>query len=84
MAYPPTQLTVTYLSGYTAGSGSPSATATATLTIPRGYPNEAAFSDYVRDIQRAGGFWTPQNPVQNQGQSPTFIPWSQIVQLLAS
>jgi hypothetical protein len=68
MAYPPTQISISY-------SGGPTV-----LPIPTG----SNYSDFVKDIFLAGGLWTvaPQNAPEFQTQ--TFVPWSAITSIVAS
>jgi len=74
MAFPPTQIVVTYIVTL------PSTTGTITLNIPTG----CSVSDFVRAAFVAGGFWTPQNPSQSQPSSLTFIPWHEVTNIVAS
>jgi hypothetical protein len=68
MAYPATQISITY-------SGGPTV-----LPIPA----NAALSDFVQDIFDAGGFWTVQNPAASKPSTQTFILWSAITGITAS
>jgi hypothetical protein len=69
MAYPATQISITY------SGGGPTV-----LTIPA----NASLSDFVRDIFSAGGFFTNQNAAASSPQTQTFIPSSQITAITAS
>jgi hypothetical protein len=74
MSYPATELIVTYLTSPPTVTNGVTATSTATLPIPSGID----YSQAVKNIFLAGGFWyTSQDPAM------TFVPWSQITSISA-
>lgn len=78
MAFPPTILTITYLT-YSNANPAVITTATAVLNIPA----NSNVSDYIQAIVQRG-FFTTQNTAANQPSTQTYIPPGMIASVVAS